>query len=65
MGVAKVFTSNEAISMMHQDKANAFRCIADHFEKHKYMLEEIVSFLRETADECEAQALVVELRDKL
>ena len=65
MGAKLEFTGNEAVSMMHQDKASAFRSIANFIEKNQYSLEETVIFLRETADECEAQAMVVDLRDKL
>ena len=59
------FTGNEAISMMHENQANAFRAIADHVEKWKYSAEGIIKLLRESADECEAQAMVVDFRDKL
>ncbi len=59
------YTSNEAILMMYKCAAKDFRLIADHCENHNYPAEEIIKFLRELADEQEAQAIVVDLRDKL
>lgn len=59
------YTRNETISLMHQDKASAFRAIADHIEKLRYSPKEIIKLLRECADEVEAQAVVADLRDTL
>lgn len=59
------YTSNEAISMMHRCAAKDFRLVADHCEEHNYPSDEIIKFLRELADEQEAQAIVVDLRDQL
>lgn len=52
---------------MHEDKAACFRRLADYFEKfqHEYTVQDVVEFLRECADEQEAQAIVVDLRDNL
>jgi hypothetical protein len=58
------FTRNETLSLMYQDKTFALRKIADHCEQFDYTAVEIIEFLREVADEQEAQAMVVELRDK-
>jgi len=59
------FTTNEAIIMMHKNKAIALRSMADHFEKYDYTMEEIVKYMRDLAGQHEAQIIVVELRDKL
>lgn len=50
---------------MHQDRASSFRAIADYIEKFGCSPKEIIAFLRESADEAEAQAMVVDLRDQL
>jgi hypothetical protein len=63
--MALEFTGNQTISLMHQDRASALRAIADHIEKHKYTSAQIIELLREVADEAEAQAMVVELRDTI
>lgn len=57
------YTANEAIAMMHKCAAKDFRLIADHCEKHNYPAGEIIKFLRELADEQEAQVIVVDMRD--
>jgi len=59
------FTGNEAIEMMHNNTATAFKKTADFFEKNEYDAEEAIAYLREVADEIEAQALVVSMRDEL
>lgn len=59
------FTKNDAISLMHQDRAASVRMIADYVEKWELNWEETVKLLREIGDESEAQSMVVELRDKL
>lgn len=59
------YTRNEAVALMHRDRAEALKKLADHFEKWQPPVGEIVRFLREIADEAEAQAMVVELRDQL
>ena len=61
----KEFTRNETVALMHENEANAFRMIADHIERFKIDHEESVRLLREIADEKEAQAMVVSLRDNL
>lgn len=60
-----VYTRNQSIEMMHQNTAMAFNRVANFFEKYKYDTEEICDFLRETAEEMDAQALVVSMRDEL
>lgn len=61
----KTFTGNEAVEMMHKNNADSFKKVADHCEKHEYTGEMIVEYLRELAEEMEAQALVVAMRDEL
>jgi hypothetical protein len=61
----KVFTTNEAVIMMHKNECISLRSIADFAEEHHYNSEQIISWLRELADENEAQIVVVELRDQL
>lgn len=65
MGQSFDFTRNEVISLQHQERAGALRAIANHVEKHEYSSEQIIDLLREVADEAEAQAMVVDLRDQL
>lgn len=59
------FTQNDTVSLMHQDRASSFRAIADYIEKFGCSPKEIIALLRESADEAEAQAMVVDLRDQL
>lgn len=61
----KVFTIYDTEVLMHKDAANSYRLIAAHVEEHNYSAMQIVEWLRELADEAEAQIVVVELRDKL
>jgi hypothetical protein len=61
----KTFTSNEAVEMMHKNNADSFKKVADHCEKHEYTGEMIIDYLRELAEEMEAQSLVVAMRDEL
>ena len=60
-----VFNKNDVELLICQDAAKSFRLIAHHCEEHNYPASEIIKWLRELADEQEAQAMVVELRDKL
>jgi hypothetical protein len=60
-----VFNKNDVEAMICKDSAMSFRLIAAHCEEHNYPASEIIKWLRELADEQEAQAIVVELRDKL
>jgi hypothetical protein len=59
------YTRNEAVEMMHQNTANAFKSTADFFQKEEYTAEMIIEYLRETAEAMEAQAIVVSMRDEL
>ena len=61
----KTFTGNEAVEMMHKNNADSFKKVAYHCEKHEYTGEMIVDYLRELAEEMEAQSLVVAMRDEL
>ena len=61
--VKKEWTDNECIAMMHKERANSFRMVADWVEKHKVSWSEVVKLLRDSADEAEAQIIVVNLRD--
>jgi hypothetical protein len=61
----KVFSVNDTEALMHKDAANSYRLIAAHVEEHNYNAEQIIEWLRELADEAEAQIVVVELRDNL
>jgi hypothetical protein len=61
----KLFNANDVEAYMHHERATALRLIADHVEKHNFPADEIIKFMREIADEAEAQRIVVELRDKL
>lgn len=62
---ASRLTNNETLALMHESTADALSRIADHVEKWQYSNREIVEFLRELRDEMNAQAVVVELRDKI
>ncbi|WP_346320951.1 hypothetical protein [Chitinophaga sp. YIM B06452] len=61
----KVFTKNEAVSLMHRNTARSLRMIADHIGKQGLSGNEVQALLIEFADELEAQAVVVDLRDAL
>jgi hypothetical protein len=61
----KEFSRNETVSLMHRNTANSIRALVDHAKKFKYKKEQIYELLLDIADELEAQAIVVELRDKL
>ena len=61
----KMFTGNEAVEMMHKNNADSFKKVADHCEKHEYTGEMVIEYLREIAEEMEAQASVVAIRDEL
>ena len=58
------WTDNEAIAMMHRNTRNALRQIADFILKHEMDYEESSEYLLEIAEEMDAQAMVVDLRDK-
>lgn len=58
-----VFTKNEALAMIHECSAKDLRLIASHAEEHNYTVEQIIDWLRELADEAEAQVVVVNMRD--
>lgn len=60
-------TKNEVLELMHESTAYALRKLADHFDKFKdeYTIENVVSYLREIADEQEAQTIVIQLRDNI
>lgn len=51
--------------MMHRNNAFSFRKVAEFAETHQLSAEEIIEFLKENADEMEAQSVVVDLREKL
>lgn len=59
------YTRNQSVEMMHQNTANAFNKTADFFEREEYTGEMAIEYLRDTAKELEAQALVVSMRDEL
>jgi hypothetical protein len=59
------FTQNQCVEMMHKNTSNSLKDIATHLEKHEHSVEEAIKFLREIAEEMEAQALVVSMRDEL
>ena len=61
----KVFTKNEAEAMLHINAKDSYRRIAAHVEEHNYTAWDIIDWLRELADEAEAQSIVVTLRDQL
>jgi hypothetical protein len=61
----KVFTKNDAIALMHKDRASSLRKIAEHIRKYQLSLVDTYILLMELADEAEAQAMVVDLRDTL
>lgn len=59
------YTRNESVEMMHQNTSQALKSISDMVEKWEYGSEQIIEYLREVAEEMEAQALVVAMRDEL
>jgi len=61
----ETFTGNQAVEMMHQNTANAFKKTAAFFLKEEYTGEMCVEYLMEVAEEMAAQALVVSMRDEL
>jgi hypothetical protein len=65
MKADRLFSQNDVEAFMHHERATALRLIADHVEKHEYPSDEIIKYMREIADEAEAQRMVVDLRDKL
>lgn len=61
----KEFTKNEAAAMMHKNECISLRQMAKHVEECDYSAEMIIKFMRDMADEHEAQVIVVELRDSI
>ena len=59
------YTRNNVVEMMHSNTAMALETIADYAEKNEFSAEELIEYLRDTAEEMKAQALVVSLRDEL
>ena len=65
MGKAKlVFTKNEAVALAHEDRAAAFRRVVEYVKKTGVDMEYLLGLLEEMAEEADAQALVVRLRDE-
>lgn len=56
---------NEVEALMHDERASAFRKVADHFKTFEFTIEEAIELMHEIADEAEAQAIVVRLRDQI
>lgn len=56
-------SDNDALLMMHKNAIQHLRLIAEHAEKWNYTAEQIIQYMRELADEHEAQAIVVDMRD--
>jgi len=59
------YSRNESVEMMHTNTANALKTIAEMVGKWGYNSEQIIDYLIEIAEEMEAQALVVSIRDEL
>lgn len=59
------YTANEIISLLHKNTARYLRDIAKHIQTHQQTTEQIIQLLLESADELDAQSMVVELRDTL
>lgn len=58
-------TKNALEAMIHEGRAEAFRQIAEFIEEIELTATESAALLRELADEAEAQAIVVRLRDQM
>lgn len=61
----KEWTKNEAVEMMHTNTSKALKSIANFVREYEYTAEEIIDYLIDTAEQMEAQALVVAMRDEL
>lgn len=61
----KVFTQNDAVSLMNRHRAISFREVAKWIEETKPSSDYISTMLMEMADDADAQAMVVDLRDTL
>lgn len=61
----KIFTHNEAVALMHEDTAEAFRMMADFIEKWDMEKQEIIAYMIEIADAKDAQSIVTKLRDEI
>ena len=61
----ETLTRNESIAITHRSQSKAFRAVANFIYKWNLTAEESAKLLHELADEVEAQAIVVELRDML
>lgn len=59
------FNVNEALEMMYENTSEALNKIAEFIDKSEMNKDEIVSFLKEIADEQQAQSIVVRLREDL
>lgn len=59
------YTRNQCVEMMHQNTAMAFNKTADFFEREEYTGEMAIEYLRDTAEQMEAQVIVVSMRDEL
>lgn len=61
----KKWTNNEAVEMMNSNTAFALKKIAAAVKKWEYNSDQIIEFLIEVAEESEAHALTVSLRDEI
>lgn len=61
----KEMTRNEVVELMLVNNTSAFRLVAGFIEQYEMDWEEAVEYLREAADEMEAQSVVVRMRDEL
>lgn len=65
----KIFTQNDAVSLMLRDKAHSFRTVAKQIKEWEadctYTTKDVIGLLMECADNFEAEAIVVDLRDQL
>lgn len=60
-----LFTENEALEMMYLNTSKSLNLIATNSKKENKSAQEIIDFLIKAADELEAQAVVVKLRDDI
>ena len=59
------WTDNEVVEIMLKNNEEAFRKTADFIERFEMEWQDVVKFLRESADEMQAQQMVVKLRDEI